>query len=439
VRTTAAKQPNLPAAGSFLQEYWTLTEAGTVTADLLFNYLQADVPGSDVGYLLIRVSGGTPATFENSCPAGPCVDSTANTARITGVSNFSDWTVGQAIPSAASGHITGRISDVTGAAVSGTVVNLSGTQSRKTITDANGLYHFDNVETNGFYTVTPARANFSFSPASRNFSQLAQQTEAPFTGSAGGDVVNPVDTAEFFVRQQYVDVLGREPDEGGFNYWSDQILGCGSDASCVNGRRRDVAAAFFIEAEFQRTGSYVYGLYKGALGRQPVFQEFAADRQSVVDGPNLEQTKQAFAESFVGRSEFVARYVANATGESFVDALLDNVRQTSGVDLAADRGSFINAYNSGTSLVQSRANVLRAVTEGGAFRQAEYNPAFVLTEYFAYLRRDPEPAGYSFWLDVLNNHEAGNYRGMVCAFVNSAEYQRRFSAIVSRSDSSCGQ
>ena len=87
----------------------------------------------------------------------------------------------------------------------------------------------------------------------------------------------------------------------------------------------------------------------------------------------------------------------------------------------------------------SRSLVVRELTESADFRQAEYNAAFVLTEYFGYLRRDAEPEGYNFWLDVLNNRESGNFRGMVCSFITSREYQQRFSAIVSHSNQECGQ
>jgi hypothetical protein len=78
------------------------------------------------------------------------------------------------------------------------------------------------------------------------------------------------------------------------------------------------------------------------------------------------------------------------------------------------------------------------VIEQAAFQQREYNAAFVLTEYFAYLRRDPDSRGYAFWLEVLNNREPGNYRGMVCSFITSEEYQNRFSRIVSHSNGECG-
>jgi Domain of unknown function (DUF4214) len=68
---------------------------------------------------------------------------------------------------------------------------------------------------------------------------------------------------------------------------------------------------------------------------------------------------------------------------------------------------------------------------------AECNAASVLAEYFGYLRRNPEPEGYSFWLNVLGK-DVGNYRGMVCSFVTSTEYQQRFSTVVTHRNAECG-
>ncbi len=346
-------------------------------------------------------------------------------------------TIGNA-PSASNGVVVGRITTPDGTPVSGAVIRLTGAQNRKLITDANGNYRFENVETNGFYTVTPSRANFTFSPSMRAFSQVAETTEAAFGATFTGDAANPLDTAEYFVRQQYVDVLGREPDEAGFNYWSNQILACGNDPSCMRDRRRDVAAAFFIEAEFQRTGSFIYGLYDGGLGRKPLFAEFATDRLQLASATDLEQARQRFADAFVTRSEFVARYQRFTTGDSFVDALLANAGQTAGVNLTVERANLIRIYNGGANQDQSRSLVIRALVDIPEFHRAEYNPAFVLTEYFSYLRRDPDRAGYEFWLDVLNNRAVNSYQSMVCAFTTSREYQERFSSVVSHTNGECG-
>lgn len=95
VQPTATVQPNVNAATS-LKEYWTLTEAGSLTLDMTFNYLQTDVQGDESGYRIIRVSNGTPVAFPQNCPA-VCVDASNNKATIQNVSEFSDWTLGQTV------------------------------------------------------------------------------------------------------------------------------------------------------------------------------------------------------------------------------------------------------------------------------------------------------------------------------------------------------
>jgi hypothetical protein len=340
-------------------------------------------------------------------------------------------------PTAANGSVSGTITDSNGAPLAGVTINLSGAESREAITDNRGEYSLDDLETNGFYSVAPARANYSFSPANRSFSLLGVHTEASFTAAANADQANAIDTTEFFVRQQYLDFLGREPDQFGLVYWSNQINGCNGDAGCIQTQRINVSAAFFIAQEFQQTGSFIYCVYQGALGRRPLFAEYSFDRQSVVGGGDLESEKQAFATQFVARGEFMQRYQTQIAADSFVDALLQSTRQSSGVDLSAQRDAFISAYNGGVSLLQSRAAVVHAMADNAAFKQSQYNSAFVLMEYFGYLQRDPDVGGYQFWLNALNS-ASGSYPRMVCSFVTSAEYQRRFSSVVTRSNAECG-
>jgi hypothetical protein len=47
-------------------------------------------------------------------------------------------------------------------------------------------------------------------------------------------------------------------------------------------------------------------------------------------------------------------------------------------------------------------------------------------QYFGYMRRDPDEAGYEFWLGKLNLY--GNYidAEMVRSFIVSPEYRSRF-------------
>jgi N-acetylneuraminic acid mutarotase len=260
---------------------------------------------------------------------------------------------------------------------------------------------------------------------------------------AGG---NEIDDAQFFVHQHYLDFLNREPDPGGLAYWTSRIMECGSDARCIHERRVGVSAAFFIEQEFQDTGYYVYRFYKASFGRRPDFAEFTADRK-VVAGANIEASKQAFADEWVQRLVFLAAYPNAMSNSEFVNKLFDMAGLTGSI-YDPQRQTEIAAMNAG----RSRALVLRDVIETPDFKNvpnpndprypelkqvSQYNPAFVLMQYFGYLRRNVDQDGYDFWLDILNNREPNNYVSMVCAFVTSREYQRRFGSTAMRTNADC--
>jgi subtilisin-like proprotein convertase family protein len=352
--------------------------------------------------------------------------------------NYGGWAIDDvqiraSAPTAAPANINGRITRADGSALGGTVVRLGGGATRTTVADSNGNYHFDGLDTGSFYSVTPVLSNYTFSPANRSFTLSGNITDAGFTANPDAtQTANAIDMTEYFVRQQYLDFLGREPDAGGLAYWSDRISSCGNDAACISQRRIDVSAAFFRSDEFQATGSYVYGIYAGTLGRTISYNEFTSDRAQVPAGPGLDAAKTAFAANFVQRAEFTSRYPAGMTREEFVDAVLATMSQRSGVSHSGLRAGFLSDYDSG-----GRALVVRHAAEAADFVSAEFNQAFVLMEYFGYLRRPEDQGGYLFWLDVLNRN-GGDHRSMVCSFLTSTEYQHRFSSVVTRTNAECG-
>jgi hypothetical protein len=236
----------------------------------------------------------------------------------------------------------------------------------------------------------------------------------------------------FFVRQHYLDFLDREPDTEGLAYWTGELTKCAGDLQCANERRIGISAAFFVEQEFQDTGSFIYRLYKGSYGRQPNFAEFTADRKNVMGGSGLEAAKQAFAASWVQRPRFIEEYPLEMSHSVFVNKLFD----TAGLlGFTTERAQQTQAM---TDSAKSRAQVLRDVIETAVFKTREYNASFVLMQYFGYLKRNPDPGGYDFWLNVLNNEVPNNYRAMVCAFLTSAEYQDRFGGSRTHSNAECG-
>jgi len=90
----------------------------------------------------------------------------------------------------------------------------------------------------------------------------------------------------------------------------------------------------------------------------------------------------------------------------------------------AFRDSLVAGLNGAT---ETRATVLRKVAESEELKLREFNKAFVLMEYFGYLRRDPDQAGYAFWVNKLNAFNGDFVAAeMVKAFITSSEYRQRF-------------
>ena len=226
---------------------------------------------------------------------------------------------------------------------------------------------------------------------------------------------NPIDNTNFFVRQQYLDFLGREPDPPGFAGWSSTINNCSGDTTQCD--RLHVSQLFFQSEEFQSRGYFVYKLYPVAFGRKPDYAEFVVDLARVsgfLDANQLEAAKVQFITDFMARSAFANTY-NGLTNQQYVDALLN----TAGVTLSI-RQSMIDGLNNSTL---TRAAVLRQIAESTEVSQRYFNQAYAVMEYFGYLRRDPD-AFYLDWIRVLD--QSNDPRGMVTGFVNSTEYRQRF-------------
>ncbi len=268
---------------------------------------------------------------------------------------------------------------------------------------------------------------------------------------------NVIDDAQDFVCQHYHDFLNRQPDSSGLQFWTNQITSCGTDQACIQLKRINVSAAFFLSIEFQQTGYLVERMYKAAYGdatgssfiggthqlAAPVvrFNEFLPDTQRIGSGvvvgqtgweTVLENNKQAFASEFVQRSRFTTAFATTLTPAQFVDRLFMNAGVT---PTANDRTAAINEFGSATTTADlaARARALRRVAENSTLNVQESNRAFVLMQYFGYLRRNPNDppdadyAGYEFWLNKLSFF-SGNFVNaeMVKAFITSGEYRQRF-------------
>ena len=267
---------------------------------------------------------------------------------------------------------------------------------------------------------------------------------------------NP-DRTDYFVHQHYIDFLAREPDASGFGFWNNEIAGCGGNQDCVEIKRINVSAAFYLSIEFQQTAYLVERMYKTAYGDAtgssttgglhelavPIvrFNELLQDTQQVDEGvvvnqsgwaTVLENNTQNLMSQFVQRARFASQLPTSMTPAQFVDQLDQNAGEVlSPSERATTIGLFAGATD--TSNITVRALALRQVAENHNLYKAEFNRAFVLMEYFGYLRRNPNEgqdtdySGYDYWLNKLNGFN-GNFVNaeMVKAFITSGEYRGRF-------------
>ncbi|HEX7957050.1 MAG TPA: Calx-beta domain-containing protein, partial [Pyrinomonadaceae bacterium] len=298
----------------------------------------------------------------------------------------------------------------------------------------------DDGSVEGSETVSLTLSN----PRGASLGDLCAVTLTLFDNDAATPATNPIDSAQFFVRQHYLDFLNREPDASGLQFWTNDLNACGADAACLEARKVNVSAAFFLSIEFQETGYLIYRAYQAAYGRRVksavplTLRELLPDTQAigrgvVVGAPGwaqrVEANQQAFFDDFVLRPQFLSAYPTTVTSSAFVDSLNAN---TGGSLSQSERDALISGLDSGT---KSRAQALRSVCDDADFSAREKNRAFVLMQYYGYLRRNPDDApeqnrdfsGYQFWLSKLEQFGGNFVRAeMVKAFLVSVEYRSRF-------------
>ncbi len=160
VRSVQAVHTGIWAASS-VQRYWTLGMTGSLTANLTFNYLDGDVAGTESAFKLYKWEGSastevTPATL----------DTAANTMTATGISSFSDWTIGNLQPTAALASLAGRVMSADGTPIPYAVVTISDINGNtlSAIASPFGYYRFDNLPTGQTLTVTAGSKRSQFTP-----------------------------------------------------------------------------------------------------------------------------------------------------------------------------------------------------------------------------------------------------------------------------------
>ncbi len=249
----------------------------------------------------------------------------------------------------------------------------------------------------------------------------------------------------FFVRQHYLDFLGREPEVG--EPWSPILNGCANqfntdpNSPSAGCDRITVSGAFFGSPEFKNKGIYVIDFYRVAFNRLPTYAEFAQDLASItgVTAAEANAKRAAFANSFVLRSEFVngppnaygamsnSTYATTLMGRYSLSSITtpDPANPDGTAKVTLTTNDLINRLN-GVGGTLTRAQVLRAIVQSDEVTlNFEAVNAFVASQYYGYLRRTPDTGGFNGWVTYLRNNPS-DFRTMVNGFMNSIEYRLRF-------------
>lgn len=245
---------------------------------------------------------------------------------------------------------------------------------------------------------------------------------------------NPVDDFKFFITQQYLDLMGREPDASIVEKLGAQLAGCNSRAECLRARRVEISTSLMVDNELSSTGVYFYGLYSATLGRAPRFAEFESDRG--IQKGELEATRIALAAALIERPEFKRKFGTMKTAE-FVDTIIASMLQSTGVDFTSERSALMSLVD---ETPNGRPLMLARVASDERVIDANYNAALVSFQYFTHLRRNPDEAGFTAWMNTLKSkplRDSEAARTLVCNFLNSAEYQNRFGMVATNHTRQC--
>ena len=278
-------------------------------------------------------------------------------------------------------------------------------------------------------------------------------------------VENPILNTRWFVKQQYFDFLGRQPDDGGWNFWASQVNGspsCQVDREGCFGRV-NTSRAFFESIELTSTTFFAYRLHRLTLNSFPkpehsfstrtnprmerLFADARKIGRNVVVGignwqAQLEANQRAFVNEWVAGAEFQSLYPLGMNNTTLVQTLYANAQ----VPLDAVGQQAIQRLDNG----EARGTVLYDIVQSAQLSSNDHmtrpdtvrslwNPMYVLLCYFGYLRRNPDDppnfndlGGYDFWLNKLNDQtfvggDPNTARHeMIRAFIVSFEYEERF-------------
>jgi hypothetical protein len=247
-----------------------------------------------------------------------------------------------------------------------------------------------------------------------SFQVAAQNGGTPRTGNLliGAQTISvtqkaPISNHEAFVRQLYLDLLGRQVDPNGLATWTN-ALNSGQS-------RAQVANSLFTSAEFMKYAPYVVKLYLGILQRGPDFAGWNIWMGALRSG----QSPTAVLSGFLGSPEYQSRfgYLASQSNADFIAFLYRNLLGREPDPGHAYWTGLLNS-NSGT-----RADVIYGFLQSGEYDSQMKNQVSVHLLYFGFLLRTGDPWGVNSWTEFLKTRSPVD---AINGFITSSEYLARF-------------
>ncbi|WPL15544.1 hypothetical protein Thiowin_00443 [Thiorhodovibrio winogradskyi] len=216
------------------------------------------------------------------------------------------------------------------------------------------------------------------------------------------DVVN---NNLLFVQQLYRDLLWREGEDAGLNYWTDQLQ--------VGASHAEVVAAFVEAPEYQTMAGLIGRYYEGVLGRAPDacgLDYWVAQSQA---GVAMEQIANAFLQS----SELLDQHGPLTSAER-VETLFGAMLERAPSE--QERTTWTQALETGSSA----GALLLELAQQPEYLALREDRLLLNSLYLSILDRAPDDAGVAWWESQLA--QSNDELGTIAGFMTSSEYQERF-------------
>ena len=175
-----------------------------------------------------------------------------------------------------------------------------------------------------------------------------------------------------------------------------------------------IIESFLLSPEFQNGLPSVTRLYFSFFNRIPDYGGLTFQLDAFRTGTTLD----VIAQNFYNSPEFTSRYGA-LNNDQYINLVYQNV-----LGRAPDPGGYTFYKNHLDNGTLTKGQMMIGFSESPEFQNLTGNESFVVGVYVGLLKRTPEPAGLDFYVDLLDGGTARS--AIVPGFFNSPEYRSRF-------------